>query len=167
MSRERRPKKDGSSMIFSRIHIDTLPHTTKTSRGCFLNIVSQAIFNVPGKRTSPDAIQDISSRSTTVRPSSRISRSRREKALVQFSGAESSTPVTRHNCSEKLANWSLVPIPSPGRKPSIRINRASDRSANTSIRVDFPILRLPRQVTNDDVRFFQSAIKSEICSLRP
>ena len=153
MSSERRPSYALFSTISSRIQLETLPHNTNTSPLCFLKRSFHAFFRISGKTGEKRAIHEISSNSTTVRSSLPSSRSRRTKAEYQSEGGVFSHPVCAASFAAKKANWSRSVMPGFGRRPSNLTNLAAERRANSSMSVDLPIRRRPRQVTSDATRF--------------
>ena len=166
-SNERLPTNALLSTMLSRIQLDTLPHTTNTNRGCALNRSSHAFFRTAAKVLSSNAIQDISSRRTTVLCRFDIAASRRTKAEYQSSGTVFSPPTCDASFVAKNFNWSAFVMPGSGRNPSNFMNRACERRANSLTRVDFPIRRRPLHVTKEAVRFSKSDTNCPRMASRP
>ena len=103
----------------------------------------------------------------TVRLPSGISRSSRANAESQSAGVVLSHPVCRARDDAKYASSSLFERPSLGRNPSILMKNAPLREANSSMRVDLPIRRLPLHVTSEGTRFAHKDFKASNCSFLP
>ena len=87
--------------------------------------------------------------------------------MSQLSGTDESQRVCAASLAAKFSSSFALSSLLCGFTPSILMKRAPARSANLSIRVDFPTRRRPLHVTSDAVRFLNRPSSLSIKSSRP